>query len=156
MSNIAEFEADKPKTNDSGERLYHDSDGVECNLEAMLRREPEWVAHRFRIMEDRIAELEESILVSRNRDLRKELNRCEATSEARHTLLEAMEEDIEEMDAEIKRLRGALEDVTGAGTVGCEEMQRIAEKALLLETPGDELDYALSLAKRKEKQHETE
>lgn len=38
--------------NSSGERLYLDSKGVKCNILGMIRREPEWVAHRFEQMMD--------------------------------------------------------------------------------------------------------
>ena len=43
------------KRNSSGERLYKDSSGANCNIRGMIRREPEWVASRFDSMMDQLA-----------------------------------------------------------------------------------------------------
>ena len=42
------------KRNSSGERLYKDSSGANCNIRGMIRREPGWVASRFEFMQDKI------------------------------------------------------------------------------------------------------
>ena len=40
------------------ERPFKDSDGNECTLEQMIKREPEWVASRWRADHTRLASLE--------------------------------------------------------------------------------------------------
>jgi hypothetical protein len=43
------------------EKKYFDSDGNPATIEQMVKNEPEWVASRFRFMEDRVKELEDGI-----------------------------------------------------------------------------------------------
>ena len=49
--------SDQPiERNSSGERLYHDTSGAKCNIRGMIKREPGWVASRFDVMTDQLAD----------------------------------------------------------------------------------------------------
>ena len=43
------------------ERIYHDSDGNECNILQLVKSEPEWAANIIQYLEKQIIELKEMI-----------------------------------------------------------------------------------------------
>lgn len=49
------------KQDTPSERFYYDTGGVKCNLNEMLRREPEWVVSRFHEMENSVKRLKDSL-----------------------------------------------------------------------------------------------
>ena len=54
-------------------KVYHDSDGNECSIWQMVKREPTWAADRIQAGEDaieRIAALESDLATARKREMR--------------------------------------------------------------------------------------
>ena len=50
-------ESDKPREM-TAERIYSDSQGNECSLETLVRREPDWAASRIRVGEQQAQAIE--------------------------------------------------------------------------------------------------
>lgn len=85
-------------------KIYHDSDGNECSIVQMVKREPEWSAVRIQEGEKAIEQL-----ADRDAEIDKTLR-----------LLRMKHDLIDEMDAEIERLKGFCIWMTGCGYDFCQ------------------------------------
>ena len=45
-------------------RIYHDSDGNECNILQLVKSEPEWAANIIQYLEKQIIELKEMLKIT--------------------------------------------------------------------------------------------